>query len=1018
MKLQPFLYGLAATLLLSLACLLPFLPQNRSEGAGFRLEAELRSSQAAVCQVYYDIGRGTSEQDSARQLVPGANQAYHLSLPLPEGEYRSLRFDPLDRGGSLEVRDLCIRDFRGQVLARIKASQIQPIQQVQARTLSEDCVILDSPDKSQDPITFLQIPSRLILKVNPSDTCLWVLEHLMPLWGLLGGGLFLCLHPSSGAWLRQRREALAARPRTAIAVVAALAAMLACYSVLFCGRSFVSPNHGSLLLYDGYPTLPGSTDSVSRTIHGSDIGATMWQTIPYAAVEHQALFGHGELPLWNRMNSSGVTLLGQGQSMIGDPMHLLLPVLFNGAAWAWDLKFVLGRWFFALGIGLVAWRLTRHLPSSLLATVSAAFVGFFIHRFSHPAYANFCYSPWILLGWLGVIQSVPRRERVLSALVCLLGSWGTLTGGAVKEAYMLLLSLHLSGLILLAFSELKWGEKLARLVLLAFTGLCFVLLSAPFWMSFLESLRRAYTSLGQNGVYQIQGGLLLGLFDELFYRPLVANHFVFCPSANLLVLGGVLFFLVSLLRDKPSRLALGLAASTLPAFLLAFGVIPGSWIHAVPFLGVVAHIDNSFSCVLIVLLCALAAPGFHAAWKRLGTPEGRGDLALYLAGLALVVAAYLSFMQSAHRQVFGAETVATVWTWGAHQAQVEPFVWASLWLMVAALVVLPLLLGRARRTGSWSPAALILLVLCCTVLLWRQGLHVGAGFENYVQQPGPRTNLMAKSDALETAKAQAKEPFRIAGVEATLFPGWTGMYGLEGISGPDALMSPHYRALVDALGIERQWDWRLMLHADTLSRTLPALSVLNVRYLVAPAPVRDRLTKQLLLLKTSDLDLYRNESCWPRAFYASRLEGYRTLDELAARLLASPGPLAAVQLGDRDEPAPDAASVAARTVPATGYQLSANTTRFTVDAPAPGYAVLQETWVDREFRAWVDGRKAPWFRVNHAFRAVRIDAPGRHEVRFEYVPRNWLQARILALAGLLLLAGMCLHGLRGDKQRP
>jgi len=1013
MKLQPFLCGLAAALLLSLACLLPFLPQNRREGAGFRLEAELRASQAAVCQVYYDVGRGVSEQDSARQLIPGGNQTVRLSLPLPEGRYRSLRLDPLDRSGSVELGDLCIRDFRGRVVAQFPASQIQPIQQVQLRRLTENKVILDAPDKAQDPITFLHFTGELILKTKLSDTLLWFLERLLPLWLGFAGLLVLCLHPRSGAWLRQRREALAARPRTAIAVVAGITVLFACYSVLFCGRSFVSPNHGSILLYDSYPTLPGSTDSVSRSIHGSDIGATMWQTVPYAAVEHQALFEHGELPLWNRMNSGGVTLLGQGQSMIGDPMHLLLPVLFNGAAWAWDLKFVLARWFFALGIGLIAWRLTRHLPSALLSAISAAFVGFFLHRFSHPAYSNFCYSPWILLGWLGVIQSESRRERVLAALVCLLGSWGTLTGGAVKEAYMLLLFVHLSGFVLLAFSELALAEKFARLVLLAFTGLCFVLLSAPFWMSFLESLGRAYTSLGQNGVYQIQGGLLLGLFDELFYRPLVVNHFVFCPSANLLVLGGVLYFLASLLRGAQSRLTVGLAVSTLPAFLLAFGVIPGTWIHAVPFLGVVAHIDNSFSCVLIVLLCALAAPGFHAAWRRLATPEGRGDLALYLGGLALIVAAYLSFMQSAHRQVFGQETVATVWTWGYRQAQVDNFVWASLWLMLAALIALPLLLRRAQRSASWSPASLILVGLCCTVLLWRQALHVDTGFEDYVQQPGPRTDLMAKSDALETAKAQAKEPFRIAGVEATLFPGWTGMYGLEGISGPDALMSPHYRALVDALGIERVWDWRLMLHAETLPQTLPALNVLNVRYLVAPAPVRDRLVGSgLMLLKTSDLDLYRNEGAWPRAFWTSRLEGYQTLPELATRLLAARAPFAAVQLGDRNEPAPDAAAADARSVPATACRLGANTTSFTVEAPAPGYAVLQETWIDREFRAWVDGQKAPWFRVNHAFKAVRIPAAGRHEVRFEYVPRNWLQARLLALAGLLLLAGLCLHGLR------
>ena len=75
--------------------------------------------------------------------------------------------------------------------------------------------------------------------------------------------------------------------------------------------------------------------------------------MPYSAVEHRAIVVDGEWPLWNRFNSSGVTLLGQGQSMLGDPLHFIV-ILADGASWAWDLKFLVAKALFAAGLGLAS----------------------------------------------------------------------------------------------------------------------------------------------------------------------------------------------------------------------------------------------------------------------------------------------------------------------------------------------------------------------------------------------------------------------------------------------------------------------------------------------------------------------------------------------------------------------------------------------------------------------------------------------------------------------------------------
>ena len=63
----------------------------------------------------------------------------------------------------------------------------------------------------------------------------------------------------------------------------------------------------------------------------------MWQSWPYSVVESRGLFKYGELPLWNRYNSCGLPLLGQGLSMYADPLQLLV-LLAGGSSGAWEMN--------------------------------------------------------------------------------------------------------------------------------------------------------------------------------------------------------------------------------------------------------------------------------------------------------------------------------------------------------------------------------------------------------------------------------------------------------------------------------------------------------------------------------------------------------------------------------------------------------------------------------------------------------------------------------------------------------
>jgi hypothetical protein len=110
--------------------------------------------------------------------------------------------------------------------------------------------------------------------------------------------------------------------------------MASCYPIIFCGKSFISPNFGpTQTLTNLLPeAAPQSQESVENS-RGADTGAMMWAHLPYSVIQHRAIFKHHELPLWNRYTFCGTPLLAQGQSMLGDPLHWI-PVAAGGATWA------------------------------------------------------------------------------------------------------------------------------------------------------------------------------------------------------------------------------------------------------------------------------------------------------------------------------------------------------------------------------------------------------------------------------------------------------------------------------------------------------------------------------------------------------------------------------------------------------------------------------------------------------------------------------------------------------------
>jgi hypothetical protein len=802
------------------------------------------------------------------------------------------------------------------------------------------------------------------------------------------------------SFISQLVDAMKRNPRRAVLVVAIISVLVSCYPVVFFGRSFVSANCVPML-YPRIPSLPGHDETETENFKGSDAGAIMWHDVPNSFIQSRALFRDGELPLWNRYNSCGLTLLGQGQSMLGDPLHMLV-VLAGGEAWAWDLKFLLAKALFCFGLGLAVYTSCRNLPTALLLAFSSGFIGFFAYRFNHPAFFSVCYAPWLLACWLEITRAATIRSAVGWIAGLLLASWAELNSGTAKEAYMLLLSLNGCGFLVFLLTPTAFRKR--KLVHFGIGGVALLLIATPVWLTFFEGLQKAYVPYKEAAhAYQIQPGLLIGLFDDIFYRAFNPNWLVTNPSTNFLVLLGCLLALVYLRRLIRDRVFVAIAVGALSAASLVFGVVPSGVIERIPMVKNIWHIDNTFSCVLLIELFVLAGFGLSFFVQRCARQRWKLDYAFLALALLILFGAWLGFTH-ANQRIPNDFALS-------EQAAGNRFFYVYVLSLFAALLALPWLIRTIVCRSRFRRAAIPLAVLCLLCLHWRHGFQLHTGnrqIDDFVVNPPPRIDFSEPSPAIDFIQKQSGV-FRTVGIGSILFPGVNGIFGLESIYGPDPLSNPYYHELLTAAGVRQEWSWRWIVERAN-AKPRPLYNLLNIRYFL-DVPPRPGPEVALTGRPRLDLDVSKNEGEWPRAFFAGDLQSYDGIEQFLEQLRqADSHPFAAAQAGDAALPGGEPTATAA--VPAYDYRLTNNTTTFTVDATAPGVAVLTEAYVPGDFQVTLNGTPANYFRVNHAFRGVRIPAAGNYVVSYSYWPRHFTLSLAMAAIGSLILIAWLIASFR------
>lgn len=977
--------ALALASVLAFAAALPSVTTSVERREYYFFDVTLTSTTAGSTQLFWDLGHGFNEYDSSRQPLKIEPQPVNYRFMIPMGRIHALRFDPVDGAGLFTFKHAQIVDSRGRIVKVFRPEDLQPANGI-LQTWTEALTRHVSTDPaSNDPVLKLHLDTPLELK--PGAEIRLRLGWLAA-WPVLLLGVLLSLRPVARAFTRAAARLLALaqpHPGRTIALAAALVVAIQCSPVIFHGRSFASPNNGGHMLYQGLPALPADTDDMSTNTGSSDTGALLFQHLYYPMVQRDALRA-GEWPLWNRYSLSGEPLLGQGQSMFGDPFNFLT-IATDGAGWAWDLRFLIARWLLAAALGGIVWQLTRHLGAALLTTLGAGFLGFFTYRLVHPANFSVCYAPAILFAWTGLLRADAPRRLIIWLVALVAANWLTMTSGTVKEAYMLMVGLNFAGVLLLFLRPECANRRSLVLVAACGAGFGFVLLSAPLWISFLSAWGHSMTGYDTPHADTLRLTHLIGFFDDIFYRQTAKEENVVAPALNFLFLVGVLVWVVQPRRQGPDHTGWALVLAALPPFALTFGVVPPALIEKIPFVGNIVHVGNTFSCVLMPLIAVLGGLGFRDVWESVTRGDGAPIHRRLWLALATLLALYF--------------VTATAFDKSPFFAGYAP----ALGLAAAAL---PLGWQAARHDRLSLAPLWVVLVLGVPLLLWRHSQYRESSFPHYTFVPGPRSNLHASSPAIALLKTHQTEPGRVNGWESVLYASYNTVPRLEGVYGVDAVRSRHYHDLADALGLERVWNWDWPNREAQSRELVRKYDLYNVTHWLAtptpgPHPI-DGLTQ----IGRADLDVYASPTAWPRAFFADRATTYAQPADFARLLTGGDGrPFAAVQTSDFvDQPL--ALPLAVPSTPreiraARDYRFSPNKTAFTIDAPRAGVAVLTETYYLDDFQVTVNGRRADYFRVNHAFKAVLLPAAGTYRIEFAYWPKHFTAALWCGLAGAVFL---------------
>ena len=695
----------------------------------------------------------------------------------------------------------------------------------------------------------------------------------------------------------------------------------------------------------------------------------MWWGVPVGFIESRSLLEHGELPLWNRYSHAGDTLIGQNETMLGDPLQLIV-ILGRGSAGAWDVKFVVAKFLFCIGFALLILRLLGSRLLSLIYAALAAYCGAFFYINNHPVFFVFCYAPWILLSAIAWLD-IQSGRNIRWGMVWLLANFACFNAGHIEVAVILIGGLNLTA-IAYALARHRKTADLAKVIgRMSIGTILFLGLTAPMWMSFLAALDGAYSVHSEVRVIQLPPVTLLGVFDDLFFRlPLKSDSFdAIAPGTSLLVMAGCI---LSALRWRQLKEEAFFWVNSSAVVLWGgciFGWVPTSVLAAIPLLNRVGHVYTDFSYLLVIQLTIQSAYGFKCLAREENFRRAAADF--LWVGL-----------------IFGVITL--VYCFGIPH---RPIPWDYFLCVVAGGIGAPLLFTYLKNCNCPIPAiGWAGIIILGFIPHFRFGLY-NFGNDNLLTLPGPRAVLDAPSKSIDNIQANQSVPFRVVGLGWNFLGDYSAVYGIEDIRSCAPLSNGEFINLIRKIpGVEfgGEGGWAICITDPVAAQ--PLLNLLNVKYLLADPKTQVEDGLDFRITDRSDFLVLENLEVWPRAFFSNKIISNSSTEEFIKQLLGN-GKQPFISLSpDEIAKRPGLQSLEdankAIIISAANYRLLPNSTAFDVHAPSGGVVCLTEGQA-KDFTVTANNELKEVLTVNRAFKGVYLDKPGDYHIEFIYRPRYW-----------------------------
>lgn len=692
---------------------------------------------------------------------------------------------------------------------------------------------------------------------------------------------------------------------------------------------------------------------------------------PYYAV-FVAAVEHGEWPLWNPFELSGMPLLANYQSATLYPARLLHIVF--GLRWGTTLCILLKLWL----CGFTAYLCARNVG---LEKHPARFVsvGWMLASYN-VIWCNWALtdvSAWVPVLFMGTEFVLDGRHRkgffALAAGGALL-----LLAGHPETAYTASLGLGLYFVLRLLW-ERRWGRRL-WLPLAVYSRAWLMALSAaaaqilPFIEYLFHSTAfanwsddRSLTWLPFSAAAAFWSPRFFGTFAEDNFWGQFNSNIYSMIYPGLAVWAGILLLAPTRKQKLVQRARIvPLVLVVLVGMLLAFNTFLSSSVTAVPILNpriIAYHIV--FSLFALPLLGAMGIQQWFAGPRRLYPLS-------WALGFAALVALFLWGLLSFNSGYIRA-------------AKLESYVHTQLLLAAAFAAASLFFLGLQcvwNKPKLWITGLTV--VLAADLLLATRGLNPTM----------PPSLVFPRTELTEFLKNQP-QPCRIGTGEGNIASGMVAVYGIEEWLGYDGIYPKRIMDFQHKLGpgawevMEPSCAIRYYLHDPRFEPVFP---------LDEPG--------RFEWIETCDgLEVYENMRALPRARLVGRYEVAKSADALFTRMLDPDFDPKRVVLVEKapTTPSPEASSGN------LGDALVSHrsTTRCTVEVEATAPCIL--VVADAYYPGWtvrIDGKPAELFPAYHAFRGVVVPE-GRHTVEFSYFPwsfRIGLAVSILALAAGAFLA--------------